>query len=116
VLCEASLYVKLESLTVRLSAGARVSEIVTLELDDLRLDDSAQIRLQGKGGKERACPLWPETAAALKAYLDQRTLKGPDTQRVFCMELCGEITMEECGSGKKNRRMTGVLHIKRCFT
>ncbi|CAB1078967.1 hypothetical protein D1AOALGA4SA_6686, partial [Olavius algarvensis Delta 1 endosymbiont] len=34
------------------------SEIVALELDDLRLDDSAQIRLLGKGRKQRSCPLW----------------------------------------------------------
>jgi integrase/recombinase XerD len=65
------------------NTGARVSEIVALELDDLRLDDSAQIRLHGKGGKERACPLWPETATVLKDYLRQRALKQPDTQCVF---------------------------------
>jgi integrase/recombinase XerD len=65
------------------NTGARVSEIVTLELDDLRLDDSAQIRLRGKGGKERACPLWPETATVLKDYLHQRALKQSETQRVF---------------------------------
>jgi integrase/recombinase XerD len=65
------------------NTGARVSEIVALELDDLRLDDPAQIRLQGKGGKERACPLWPETATVLKAYLNQRGLNEIDTPRVF---------------------------------
>jgi integrase/recombinase XerD len=65
------------------NTGARVSEIVDLELDDLRLDDPAQIRLKGKGGKERACPLWPETATALKSYLHQRALKQPGTSSVF---------------------------------
>ena len=65
------------------NTGARVSEIVALELDDLRQDDSAQIRLKGKGSKERACPLWPETVTVLKEYLHQRALKQPDTQRVF---------------------------------
>ena len=33
--------------------------IVALELDDLRLGGSAQIRFLGKGRKERSCPLWP---------------------------------------------------------
>ncbi|MDZ7579263.1 MAG: tyrosine-type recombinase/integrase [Deltaproteobacteria bacterium] len=65
------------------NTGARVSEIVALELDDLRLDDSVQIRLHGKGGKERACPLWPETATVLKDYLHQRAFKQPQSQRVF---------------------------------
>jgi len=65
------------------NTGARVSEIVTLELDDLRLDDSAQIRIQCKGNKERCCPLWPETATALKNYLHQRLVMASDTKRVF---------------------------------
>lgn len=65
------------------NTGARVSEIVTLELEDLRLDDSAQIRIQGKGGKERSCPLWPETATALESYLQHRFPKVSDTQCVF---------------------------------
>nr|WP_320013604.1 tyrosine-type recombinase/integrase [uncultured Desulfobacter sp.] len=65
------------------NTGARVSEIVALELDDLRFDDSAQIRLHGKGGKERSCPIWPETATVLKNYLHQRALKQIDAQCVF---------------------------------
>jgi integrase/recombinase XerD len=65
------------------NTGARVSEIVALELDDLRLDNSAQIRLHGKGGKARACPRWPEPATVLQDYLHHRALKQPDTQRVF---------------------------------
>ncbi len=62
------------------NTGARVSEIVALELGDLRLDDTAQIRLQGK---ERACPLWPETVTVLVDYMQQRALKQPNTERVF---------------------------------
>jgi len=65
------------------NTGARVSEIVALQLDDLRLDDSAQIRLLGKGRKQRSCPLWPETVTALKSYLLQRAAKDPGTQQVF---------------------------------
>jgi site-specific recombinase XerD len=65
------------------NTGARVSEIVNLELGDLRLDDATQVKLLGKGRKERACPLWPETVAALKAYLKQREPREPTVQRVF---------------------------------
>jgi site-specific recombinase XerD len=65
------------------NTGARVSEIVALELEDLRLDDSAQIRLIGKGRKQRACPLWAETVTVLNSYLNQRTAKEPGTQQVF---------------------------------
>jgi site-specific recombinase XerD len=65
------------------NTGARVSEIVALELDDLRLDDSAQIRLLGKGRKQRSCPLWAETVTVLNSYLHQRAPKEPGTQQVF---------------------------------
>ena len=65
------------------NTGARVSEIVDLELDRLRLDDSAQIKLMGKGRKERSCPLWPETVTALEAYLNHRNPKRTGTERVF---------------------------------
>ena len=42
------------------NTGARVSEIVNLTLDDLRLDGaSPQIQLLGKGRKQRSCPIWP---------------------------------------------------------
>ena len=65
------------------NTGARVSEIVDLELDCLRLDDSAQIKLMGKGRKERSCPLWPETVVALEAYLKHRDPKRTGTEHVF---------------------------------
>jgi site-specific recombinase XerD len=65
------------------NTGARVSEIVGLKLCDLRLDRTPQVELLGKGRKHRACPLWPETVAALQAYLKQRTPKPPATEHLF---------------------------------
>ena len=65
------------------NTGARVSEIVELKLCDLRLDGSPQVDLLGKGRKHRACPLWPETVAALRSYLKQRTPKQPATEHLF---------------------------------
>jgi integrase/recombinase XerD len=65
------------------NTGARVSEIVTLDLSHLRLNGNAQVDLQGKGGKHRACPLWPETVDALKDYLRYRLPKQPETQTLF---------------------------------
>ena len=65
------------------NTGARVSEVVTLDLDHLRLNGSARIDLQGKGNKHRACPLWPETVAALKDYLRKRFPKQPATPTLF---------------------------------
>ena len=41
------------------STGARVQEILDVRPCDLRLERPWQVRLFGKGRKERVCPLWP---------------------------------------------------------
>ena len=48
------------------NTGARVSEALAVRPSDLRLERPRHVRLIGKGKKERVCPLWPETAAALR--------------------------------------------------
>jgi len=50
------------------NTGARVQEIVDLNLIDLRLQPPLQVKLTGKGKKERLCPLWPESVVALEKY------------------------------------------------
>lgn len=47
------------------NCGARVGEACGLQWDDLQLAAPRQVRLRGKGKKERLLPLWPETAHAL---------------------------------------------------
>lgn len=47
------------------NSGARVSEAIGLRWDDLQLVAPRQVRLRGKGKKERLLPLWTETANAL---------------------------------------------------
>ena len=74
------------------NTGARVNEIATLGLADLRLDGSPQVRLRRKGNKTRSCPLWPETVAALQFYLKQRQPKHPAPQRLFLNANGGSIT------------------------
>ncbi len=54
------------------NTGARVSEIVHLKIDDLRLEAPSQVLLTGKGNKQRSVLLWQETAQAIKRYLDFR--------------------------------------------
>jgi site-specific recombinase XerD len=51
------------------NTGARVAEALSLRPVALRLDRPRQVRLLGKGSKERICPLWPETAAALRRII-----------------------------------------------
>jgi len=65
------------------NTGARVSEIIAIKIQDLRLDGAGQVHLLGKGRKHRACPLWPETVAALRGYLQQRIPKEPGIDQLF---------------------------------
>ena len=47
------------------NTGARVQEILNLKIRDVRFDPPHQVRLQGKGGKIRLCPIWARTAKLL---------------------------------------------------
>lgn len=59
------------------NTGARVSEALTVHLRELSLERPRQVRLYGKGHKERLCPLWPETAAALRKIVTSDFGDGP---------------------------------------
>jgi site-specific recombinase XerD len=116
------------------NTGARVSEIVGLNVTDLRLDDAPQVKLLGKGKKHRSCPLWPETAEALKAYLQQRAPKDPGREPLFLNANGSAITrfgvryiirkyaagaQNACGSmtskrvGPHTLRHTAAMHLLR---
>ena len=59
------------------NTGARISEALALRSRDLQLDRPRQVRLFGKGGKERICPLWPETVAALRMLVTDTSPDAP---------------------------------------
>jgi site-specific recombinase XerD len=63
------------------NCGARVSEAAGLRWDDLQLAAPRQVRLRGKGRKERRLPLWPETANALHRL--RGMARSTDQQCVF---------------------------------
>ena len=63
------------------NCGARVSEATGVRWNDLQLVPPRQVRLHGKGRKERLVPLWRETADALHRL--RSMAMSADQQHVF---------------------------------
>jgi integrase/recombinase XerD len=59
-------------LLVALRTGLRVSELIKLNRCDVHLGTGPHLRVHGKGRKDRAVPLTPSAAAALRAWLAER--------------------------------------------
>jgi len=70
-------------LATMFNTGARVQEIVDVRAHDLQLTRPFQIRLFGKGRKERFCPLWRQTAQLLRDHCEERHLNLRSDARVF---------------------------------
>jgi len=68
-------------LAVLFNTGARIQEALNLSPQALRLESPFQVRLFGKGRKDRICPLWPETVELLKALLKRKPRR--EDERVF---------------------------------
>jgi integrase/recombinase XerD len=73
-------------LEVLYGSGARISEAVGLDLDDVDTA-AALVRLSGKGGKERIVPIGSYAVSALQAYLvrvrPDLVRRGPGLPAVF---------------------------------
>jgi integrase/recombinase XerD len=65
------------------NTGARVQEILDVRPCDLQLERPLQMRLRGKGRKERFCPLWPQTAEVLASLIRESRLDVDATQPLF---------------------------------
>jgi integrase/recombinase XerD len=70
-------------LATMFNTGGRVQEIIDLRICDLQLTQPFQVRLFGKGRKERFCPLWPQTARLLRDFAKERELDPRSETRVF---------------------------------
>ena len=55
-------------LAMMFNTGARVQEIIDLQVADIQFVRPFQVRLLGKGRKTRICPLWPQTTQVLRDY------------------------------------------------
>ena len=65
------------------NTGARVQEILDLRACDLQLIKPFQLRLTGKGRKQRCCPLWPQTAQLLRQLCIELNIAATSETRIF---------------------------------
>jgi integrase/recombinase XerD len=70
-------------LATMFNTGGRVQEIANLRASDLQLTKPFQVRLFGKGKKERYCPLWTQTATVLREFCHERNLDLRSESHVF---------------------------------
>ncbi len=88
-------------LEVLYGAGARISEAVGLDIDDLDTQEGV-VRLFGKGSKERIVPLGSYAATALGAYLVRGRPafagKGRGTPAVFLNQRGGRLSRQSAWS------------------
>jgi integrase/recombinase XerD len=62
-------------LTLLYNTGARVSELIGINVADVTLTPTPSVRLHGKGRKQRTVPLWKETACKVRHWLLYANLK-----------------------------------------
>ena len=65
------------------NTGMRAQELVSLDINHLRFSRPYYVRIQGKGHRERTCPLWAETIQSIKAYLERRSVRLDDAVPLF---------------------------------
>jgi site-specific recombinase XerD len=87
--------------------GARVSEAIGLNVEDVTLTWPSQVLLRGKGSKQRIVPLTKDTAAVLLTYIEDCRIASQPQAPVFV--------------NARGRRLSrfGVIYILRqavCFT
>ncbi len=72
------------------NTGARVSELIGMQVGDLILESSSAVRIRGKGRKERTGPLWASTVAQLRSW--RRELHGTAEGPVFPSRTGGRLS------------------------
>ncbi len=79
-----------------LQTGCRAGEVVELKLGHIDLRE-ANVRIFGKGAKERLVPLTQNTVKALEDYLEIRQTNDQGSTRLFVGHAGGAITNTEIG-------------------
>ncbi len=90
------------------SAGLRVSELVTIELEHIQMQ-AGYLRCLGKGDRERVVPIGERCRAVLENYLRIRDNLHPKTTHLFLSQRGGKLTRQRCwGIMKDLARKAGI--------
>jgi site-specific recombinase XerD len=73
------------------NTGVRVAEALAVRPRDLQLERPRLVRVHGKGNRERICPIWAETAAALRPLAE--AVDSPDAP-IFRNARHGHLTRD----------------------
>jgi site-specific recombinase XerD len=74
------------------NTGARAQEIVDLRVSSVRLSAPFQVRIRGKGRKERLCPLWQETSSLIGDTLQDRNIEPHQDVPLFVNAVGKQLT------------------------
>jgi site-specific recombinase XerD len=74
------------------NTGARAQEIVDLQVSSVRLSAPFQVRILGKGRKERLCPLWQETSSLIGDMLKDRNVEPHEDVPLFVNAVGQQLT------------------------
>lgn len=97
------------------ATGMRVSELVSLDKDDVNLDGSF-VRCFGKGSKERVIPMYPEAVKKLQSYIEtgrSRLLSSnPGEKALFVNQKGGRLTRQGLWQILKNYVAAAKLNVR----
>jgi integrase/recombinase XerD len=99
---------------VMYATGVRVSELVSLDIDDVDLDENF-VRCMGKGSKERIIPVHDEAVEAVRVYLQdgRESLAGPAAGRaLFVSRKGGRLTRQALWLILKSRGQAAGIERK----
>ena len=99
---------------VMYATGVRVSELVSLDIDDVDLDESF-VRCMGKGSKERIIPLHDEAVETVREYLEdgRPSLAGDAAGRaLFVSRKGGRLTRQALWLILKGRAQAAGIERK----
>ena len=96
------------------ATGVRVSELVSLDIDDVDLDENF-VRCMGKGSKERIIPVHDEAVETVRKYLQggRESLAGPAAGRaLFVSRKGGRLTRQALWLILKSRAQAAGIERK----